>query len=79
MKVLLFFANFSLCFFLNHLSSVTDCNASKYMSGTCGGTTRVAVLVGGNFTFLIDLAGMAAQSFLDFHSYFQMMFDFCIV
>ncbi|CBI38365.3 unnamed protein product, partial [Vitis vinifera] len=26
---------------------VTDCNASKYMSGTCGGTTRVAVLVGG--------------------------------
>ncbi|XP_010646389.1 wall-associated receptor kinase-like 14 isoform X1 [Vitis vinifera] len=24
-----------------------DCNASKYMSGTCGGTTRVAVLVGG--------------------------------
>ncbi|KAJ0854419.1 putative protein kinase RLK-Pelle-WAK-LRK10L-1 family [Helianthus annuus] len=26
---------------------VSKCNASKYMSGECGGTTRVAVLIGG--------------------------------
>ncbi|XVF59532.1 hypothetical protein PTKIN_Ptkin07bG0283600 [Pterospermum kingtungense] len=26
---------------------VSNCNASKYMSGKCGGTTRVGVLVGG--------------------------------
>ncbi|KAI3799050.1 hypothetical protein L1987_34338 [Smallanthus sonchifolius] len=26
---------------------VSNCNASRYMSGECGGTTRVAVLIGG--------------------------------
>nr|POF22439.1 wall-associated receptor kinase-like 14 [Quercus suber] len=27
------------------------CNPEKYMSGKCGGTTRVAVLIGGNWSF----------------------------
>lgn len=26
----------------------SDCNLARYISGKCGGTTRVAVLVGGN-------------------------------
>ena len=31
------------------LATASNCNASKYMSGECGGTTRVGVLIGGNF------------------------------
>lgn len=36
-------------FRLYWLAPVSNCNASKYMYGKCGGTTRVAVLIGGNF------------------------------
>lgn len=35
--------------FLTAMSSVSGCNASKYINGECGGTTRIGVLVGGKF------------------------------
>lgn len=39
-------------FLLVAMSLDSHCNASKYMSGRCGGTTRVAVLIGGKFSTL---------------------------
>lgn len=36
-------------------SSVSRCNPSRYLSGRCGGTTRIGVLVGGKFSFLLEL------------------------
>ncbi|KAK9284212.1 hypothetical protein L1049_023381 [Liquidambar formosana] len=39
--------------------SVSKCNASKYMSGRCGGTTRVVVLVGGIIAGASLVAGLA--------------------
>ncbi|ONH96673.1 hypothetical protein PRUPE_7G145100 [Prunus persica] len=37
---------------------VSHCNASKYMSGRCGGTTRVAVLIGGFVAGAFLMAGL---------------------
>ncbi|XP_043713302.1 wall-associated receptor kinase-like 14 [Telopea speciosissima] len=37
----------------------SNCNPSKYMSGQCGGTTRVAVLVGGLVAGACIMAGLA--------------------
>ncbi|KAF9678404.1 hypothetical protein SADUNF_Sadunf07G0031500 [Salix dunnii] len=52
------FANPSfLCF------PVSNCNVSKYMSGRCGGTTRVAVLVGGK-VFIPYFDGLIAGALL---------------
>ncbi|XWS29350.1 hypothetical protein CRYUN_Cryun24cG0021800 [Craigia yunnanensis] len=38
---------------------VSNCNASKYMSGKCGGTTRVGVLVGGLIAGALLMGGVA--------------------
>ncbi|KAF2283437.1 hypothetical protein GH714_013262 [Hevea brasiliensis] len=38
---------------------VSGCNASKYMNGKCGGTTRVGVLVGGLIAGALLMAGLA--------------------
>uniref|UniRef100_A0A6M2EFJ8 Protein kinase domain-containing protein n=1 Tax=Populus davidiana TaxID=266767 RepID=A0A6M2EFJ8_9ROSI len=38
---------------------VSKCSASKYMSGECGGTTRVGVLVGGFIAGALLMAGLA--------------------
>ncbi|XVF15672.1 hypothetical protein REPUB_Repub09cG0174900 [Reevesia pubescens] len=38
---------------------VSNCNASKYMSGKCGGTTRVVVLVGGIIAGALLMGGVA--------------------
>ncbi|XVE82709.1 hypothetical protein DITRI_Ditri16bG0027800 [Diplodiscus trichospermus] len=38
---------------------VSKCNASKYMSGKCGGTTRVVVLVGGLVAGALLMGGVA--------------------
>ncbi|XP_022741683.1 wall-associated receptor kinase-like 14 [Durio zibethinus] len=38
---------------------VSKCNPSKYMSGKCGGTTRVAVLVGGLMAGALVMGGVA--------------------
>ncbi|KAK8495019.1 hypothetical protein V6N12_073642 [Hibiscus sabdariffa] len=40
-------------------SPVSKCNASKYMSGKCGGTTRVFVLIGGIAVGALLMAGVA--------------------
>ncbi|KAI3520964.1 hypothetical protein L1887_10419 [Cichorium endivia] len=40
---------------------VSNCNASKYMSGECGGTTRVVVLIGG---FVIGASLMSIVAFI---------------
>ncbi|KAI3895356.1 hypothetical protein MKW92_027794 [Papaver armeniacum] len=37
----------------------SSCNPSKYMSGKCGGTTRVGVLIGGIVAGAIFMAGLA--------------------
>ncbi|EEF40062.1 kinase, putative [Ricinus communis] len=39
--------------------SVSGCNASKYINGQCGGTTRVGVLVGGIIAGASLMAGLA--------------------
>ncbi|KAK5793051.1 Wall-associated receptor kinase-like 14 [Gossypium arboreum] len=38
---------------------VSKCNASKYMSGKCGGTTRVVVLIGGLAVGALLMGGVA--------------------
>ncbi|XVF61925.1 hypothetical protein PTKIN_Ptkin08bG0174200 [Pterospermum kingtungense] len=38
---------------------VSKCNASRYMSGKCGGTTRVGVLVGGLIAGALLMGGVA--------------------
>ncbi|KAJ8770629.1 hypothetical protein K2173_021276 [Erythroxylum novogranatense] len=38
---------------------VSNCNASKYMSGQCGGTTRVGALIGGIVAGALFMAGLA--------------------
>ncbi|CAK7339472.1 unnamed protein product [Dovyalis caffra] len=43
----------------NGCRRVSKCNASKYMSGECGGTTRVGVLVGGLIAGALLMAGVA--------------------
>ncbi|KAL4290878.1 hypothetical protein GQ457_14G003740 [Hibiscus cannabinus] len=40
-------------------SPVSKCNASSYMSGKCGGTTRVFVLIGGIAVGALLMAGVA--------------------
>ncbi|KAK8478060.1 hypothetical protein V6N11_049175 [Hibiscus sabdariffa] len=40
-------------------SPVSKCNVSKYMSGKCGGTTRVFVLIGGIAVGALLVAGVA--------------------
>nr|TKS02142.1 wall-associated receptor kinase-like 14 [Populus alba] len=42
---------------------VSKCSASKYMSGECGGTTRVGVLVGGFIAGALLMAGLAFLCF----------------
>ncbi|XP_050205212.1 wall-associated receptor kinase-like 14 [Mercurialis annua] len=39
--------------------SVSNCNASKYINGQCGGTTRVGVLVGGIIAGASLMSGLA--------------------
>ncbi|KAJ6736691.1 WALL-ASSOCIATED RECEPTOR KINASE-LIKE 21 [Salix viminalis] len=46
---------------LLYIFRVSKCNASRYMSGKCGGTTRVVVLVGG---IIVGASLMAALSLL---------------
>ncbi|KAJ6353143.1 hypothetical protein OIU76_002200 [Salix suchowensis] len=43
----------------NGCRRVSKCNASRYMSGKCGGTTRVVVLVGGIIVGASLMAGLA--------------------
>lgn len=43
----------------NGCRKVSKCSASKYMSGECGGTTRVGVLVGGLIAGALLMAGLA--------------------
>ncbi|KAJ6419979.1 hypothetical protein OIU84_029992 [Salix udensis] len=43
----------------NGCRRVSKCNVSKYMSGRCGGTTRVAVLVGGIIAGALLMACLA--------------------
>ncbi|KAJ4843708.1 hypothetical protein Tsubulata_024554 [Turnera subulata] len=45
--------------FLNGCRRVSNCNPSKYLSGQCGGTTRVGVLVGGLLAGASLMAGLA--------------------
>lgn len=42
---------------------VSHCNASRYMSGQCGGTTRVGVLFGGIIAGAFLMAGLAAMCY----------------
>ncbi|OVA05184.1 Protein kinase domain [Macleaya cordata] len=41
------------------LAASSSCNPSKYMSGRCGGTTRVGVLIGGIVAGAFSMAGLA--------------------
>lgn len=44
------------CFNVNWKTEPQICNPSNYLSGKCGGTTRVGVLVGGTSFFSSQLS-----------------------